>query len=159
MSPSSFSRAAASTRRRSTARPSLPASTLRIVAIAVSRNTGAIASWMTCPMSLSGAGLNIRVLRLRRDRKAASAVALDKVGDEPGSLHFRYEFAQVLRARRPALGRADRLLDRGEAAVEDLRPRDPLHVEHEARPQPGERVELVGNEAIVRGIEAFGAHE
>src|SRR5688572_744691 len=158
-SPSRFSSAAASTRRRSTARPSRPVSTFTIVAMAVSRNTGAIASWITRLISLSGVVLNIRLLRLRRDRKPPRAVALDQLGDEAGSLRLGHEVAQVLRARRAAFRRGDRLLDRGEAAIEEPRPRDFLHVEREARPQAGERIELVGHETIVGSIEAVGANE
>src|SRR5436190_13973669 len=116
MSSFRSSSAAASTRRLSTARPSLPVSTLRMVAIAVSRNTGAIASWITWLTSLSGSVLNMRLLCLGRYRKPARAVALDQLGDEPGGFRLRDEFLQVLRARRAAFRRADRLLDCGKTS-------------------------------------------
>src|SRR5262245_21488472 len=55
MAGSSFGMAAASTRRRSTERPRRATSTPMIVPTDVSRNTGAIASWMTCAISATGA--------------------------------------------------------------------------------------------------------
>ena len=52
------------------------------------------------------------------------------------------------------LRRADRLLHGGEFAVEDLGTGHFLDVLHQARPQAGKGVEPVGDEQVVRGIEA-----
>src|SRR6185503_10248473 len=145
MSPSRFGSAAASTRRRSTARPSLPASTLRIVAIAVSRNTGAIASWITWLMSVSGAVFSMRYGFGATDKPRAPWRSISSATNPDA-------FTSATNSRRYC-ARAGRLLDRRESAFQNPRTRNPLDVGHETRPQARERIELVGDEAVERRVE------
>ncbi|MFO1361184.1 MAG: hypothetical protein U1F45_01715 [Burkholderiales bacterium] len=86
-------------------------------------------------------------------------MARDRLRDLSRRLHLLDERVQVARRRGARHRRADPLLDGGETAVEDARPGQPRDVLQQPRLEPGQRVELLRHEQLVRGGDPLGAHE
>ena len=112
------------------------------------RETGAL--W---PNSV--AHRRLRPAGRRGDREPLDLVALDQARDQARGLRLLDEIAQEGGARLARAQRPDRLLDRGELAIEDPRPRQLLDVLQEARLQARERVQLLGGELLESGIQAL----
>src|SRR4051812_23098509 len=79
--------------------------------------------------------------------------------DEAGCFCILDKFAYITGGRIASLGTRDRLLDRHEAAGEHARARQLFRFDDEARPDADERVELTGDEHIVRTESAGTGHE
>jgi hypothetical protein len=86
-------------------------------------------------------------------------VALDQACDEAGGLGLLDEVVEEAGAGRVRLGGADRLLHGSEAALENAGSGQLLDVLQKARPEAGERVQLIGDELLERGIEAARAND
>src|SRR5258706_4322295 len=96
---------------------------------------------------------------LRRNRNSPHRVPRDRRGNEPGGLDVLGEVAEVLRAGRPPLRRAHRLLHGGKTAFQHARSRELGGVGRKARLQARKHFELVLHENLVRGIDALRPHE
>jgi len=78
---------------------------------------------------------------------------------DPRGLDVLNEGAQIPGARRAAFRCAGGLLDGGEVPVEEARAGQVILVGDEARPEPGESVQFVGDEALERVVGALDAYE
>src|SRR2546429_520744 len=94
----------------------------------------------------------------RRDRDTLGAVPGNRLGTEAGGLHVHDERAQELRGSFAVLRGADRLLDRRELTVEDPGSREFLDIGQEPRLEPGQGLELLGDEHVEGRIEALRRH-
>src|SRR6267142_6581619 len=83
---------------------------------------------------------------LWRDADPRHGVAGDGLGDEARGLDVLREFAQIVGGGGPSLRRADRLLHRGETAIEHARAGKRLGVGHEPRLQSREHFQFVFHE-------------
>src|SRR5882724_13062428 len=86
---------------------------------------------------------------LRRNRNPPDRVPCDRRGHETGGLDVPGEIAEVLRAGRPPLRRAHRLLHGGKTALQHARPGKLRAIGRKARLQAREHFELVLHENLV----------
>src|SRR5712672_666011 len=96
---------------------------------------------------------------LRRNRNSPDRVPRDRRGHETRGLYVLGEIAEVLRAGRPPLRRAHRLLHGGKTAFQHARPRELRAIGHKPRLQAREYFELVLHENLVRGVDPLRPHE
>src|SRR5437762_2383357 len=94
-----------------------------------------------------------------RDGDAGDAALGDALGHQARGLRLLDEGVQVLGRRGAGLRGADRLLDAGELAVEQAGARELGDVDQQARPQAGERFELVVDERLDGFLVGLGQHQ
>src|SRR5207247_4889073 len=97
--------------------------------------------------------------RGRRDRHALHRVLRDRLGDDARALDLLDERAEILRRGVAALRRPDRLLDRGELPIEQPRAGKLDDVHQEPWLQPGQRVHLLADEQVERGVDALRPYQ